>query len=77
MFAVRHEFAQTAIDVLARRTRLAFLDTTAARTAAPRVIELMAEELGWSKKQKAQELANVHAFLDTMTVPAPDLPAKK
>ncbi|MFC6919193.1 glycerol-3-phosphate dehydrogenase/oxidase [Meiothermus taiwanensis] len=47
VYAVRHEMACTPMDVLARRTRLAFLDTSAALGAVPRVAELMGRELGW------------------------------
>jgi len=48
------EYACRATDVLARRTRLAFLNVHAAEEALPRVIEIMARELGWSaQKQKA------------------------
>jgi len=45
-FAARHEYARSVEDVLARRARLLFLDADAAITAAPRVAELLAEELG-------------------------------
>lgn len=55
IYAVRHEMAQTPLDVLTRRTRLAFLDTQAALGAAPRVAELMGEELGWNREQVALE----------------------
>jgi len=51
MYAVS-EYAQTAIDVLARRTRLAFLNVRAAEESLPRVIELMSRELGWSKQRQ-------------------------
>jgi len=54
-YAVRHEYAQTAVDVLARRTRLAFLNAQAALEAAPRVIDIMAGELGWDNKRKEVE----------------------
>ena len=37
-FAVEQEYALTPVDVLARRTRLAFLDTAAARAALPTVV---------------------------------------
>ena len=45
-FAVRHEYARTVEDVLARRNRLLFLDARAAADAAPAVAEIMAHELG-------------------------------
>lgn len=54
-YAVRHEYAQTAVDVLARRTRLAFLNAQAALEALPRVIDIMAEELGWDRKRQDVE----------------------
>lgn len=55
VYAARHEFAQRASDVLARRMPLALLDIAAAKTALPRVIELMAGELGWDKKRASEE----------------------
>jgi glycerol-3-phosphate dehydrogenase len=58
IYAVRHEMACTPLDVLARRTRLAFLDTSAALGAVPRVVELMGRELGWNPDKAALELAN-------------------
>lgn len=54
-YAVRHEYAQTAVDVLARRTRLAFLNAQAALEALPRVIDIMAGELGWDKTRQERE----------------------
>ena len=46
------EYACTAIDVLARRTRLAFLNVQAAHEALPRIVDIMAAELGWDKNRK-------------------------
>lgn len=46
------EYAQTAVDVIARRFRLAFINTQAALECLPRIIDLMAEELKWSKEEK-------------------------
>jgi len=54
-YAVRHEYAQTAVDVLARRTRLAFLNAQATLEALPKVIDIMAEELKWDKKRQDLE----------------------
>jgi glycerol-3-phosphate dehydrogenase len=45
-FAVRHELARTVADVLARRSRVLFLDAAAAAALALPVAEIMAEELG-------------------------------
>jgi glycerol-3-phosphate dehydrogenase len=68
---VRYEYAQTAIDVLARRTRLSFLDAQGALDALPRVVEIMAEELGWTRGQKKQQIENAMLFLSSMGL-APD-----
>ncbi|PNS13985.1 Glycerol-3-phosphate dehydrogenase, mitochondrial [Sphaceloma murrayae] len=68
-YAVRHEYAQTATDVLARRTRLAFLNAQAALEALPRVIDLMGEELGWGKSRKEQEFKDGVSFLGSMGLP--------
>ncbi len=52
-WAARHEMAQRVSDVLARRTRALFLDAKAAVECAPRVAEILADELGrdpkWAK----------------------------
>ena len=43
-FAARHEYARTVEDVLARRSRLLFLDATLAKSLAAAVAELLIEE---------------------------------
>lgn len=68
-YAVRHEYAQTAVDVVSRRTRLAFLNAQASLEALPRIIDLMGEELGWSKSRKALEWTNAVKFLGSMGLP--------
>ncbi len=45
-FAVRFEYARTVEDMLARRSRLLFLDARQAAAVAPRVAEILQEELG-------------------------------
>lgn len=54
-YAVRHEYAQTAIDVIARRMRLAFLNAQAALEALPKVIDIMGAELKWDSNRKELE----------------------
>ena len=55
IWAVREEMARTVEDVLARRTRALFLNAQAAIRMAPRVAQLMAQELkqnaGWEAEQ--------------------------
>jgi glycerol-3-phosphate dehydrogenase len=53
--AVRNEMARTLEDVLARRTRSLFLNAKVAVEIAPKVVKIMADELGkdetWQTKQ--------------------------
>ncbi|KIX96459.1 uncharacterized protein Z520_07725 [Fonsecaea multimorphosa CBS 102226] len=69
-YAVRSEYAQTAVDVLARRTRLSFLNAQAALHALPKVIDIMAEELKWSEKRKQAEWKDTVTFLASMGLPS-------
>ena len=45
-FAARYEFARTVEDVLARRSRLLFLDARKALSVAPAVARILAQETG-------------------------------
>ncbi|KAF8992699.1 DAO-domain-containing protein [Cyathus striatus] len=65
-YAVRHEYAQTAIDVLARRTRLSFLNARAAFESLPRVVDIMSEELGWSYTERKKQIRDAVSFLKSM-----------
>jgi glycerol-3-phosphate dehydrogenase len=48
--------ARTVEDMLARRLRILFLDAREAITAAPRVAELMAAELGYDMEWRQQQV---------------------
>ncbi|KAK7428769.1 mitochondrial glycerol-3-phosphate dehydrogenase [Neonectria magnoliae] len=76
-YAVQHEYAQTAVDVLARRTRLAFLNAQAALEALPKVIDIMAEELKWDRHRQDHEWKESVAFLESMGLPQPMLSATR
>ncbi|ERT00920.1 hypothetical protein HMPREF1624_02154 [Sporothrix schenckii ATCC 58251] len=65
-YGVRNESACTAVDVLARRTRLAFVDVQAAREALPRVISILGDELKWSDAVRAREFEQSVAYLKSM-----------
>lgn len=65
-YAARHEYAQTAVDILARRTRLAFLNSKAALESLPKIVSIMAAEAGWSTDRQAKETANAIKFLKSM-----------
>ncbi|KAI4351474.1 hypothetical protein L6164_005841 [Bauhinia variegata] len=64
-YCARHEYCESAVDFIARRSRLAFLDTDAAGHALPRVIEILAAEHKWDKSRQKQELQNAREFLET------------
>ncbi len=55
-YAARFELARTIEDVLSRRTRALLLDAKASLEAAPRVGEILAEELGYTSDQIAVQL---------------------
>ncbi|KOS21916.1 Glycerol-3-phosphate dehydrogenase [Escovopsis weberi] len=66
---VRSEAACTATDVISRRTRIAFLDVNSALRALPRVIDVMAEELGWGPQRKEHEWTASMAYFRSMGLP--------
>jgi glycerol-3-phosphate dehydrogenase len=68
-YAVRHEYALTATDVISRRLRLSFLNAQAAFEALPRVIDIMAKELNWDAARKQQEMTRTTRFLQSMGLP--------
>ncbi|KAL7423798.1 mitochondrial glycerol-3-phosphate dehydrogenase [Cryptotrichosporon argae] len=68
-YAVRCEFALHATDVVARRTRLSFLNVQATIEALPTIIDIMGEELGWDLKRKEAEFDDAFVFLKSMGLP--------
>ncbi|WJX42735.1 Glycerol-3-phosphate dehydrogenase sdp6, mitochondrial [Trifolium repens] len=64
-YCARNEYCESAIDFIARRTRLAFLETDAARRALPRVIEILAKEHKWDNSRQKEELQKATHFLKT------------
>ncbi|KAJ8623629.1 hypothetical protein MRB53_032159 [Persea americana] len=64
-YCARHEYCESAIDFIARRCRLAFLDTDAAGRALPRIIQILSAELKWDKARQRQELQKAKEFLET------------
>lgn len=58
-------------DVIARRTRLAFLNKDAALRAIPRVVELMGGELRWNHERQSEEVRSCVRFLQHFGGPRP------
>jgi glycerol-3-phosphate dehydrogenase len=56
------EYACTAIDVIGRRLRLAFLNVQAAEECLPHIIDVMAEELKWDNAEKKVHDLEISCF---------------
>lgn len=57
------EYACTASDMIARRLSLAFQDTKAAYETLPAIVDIMAEELKWTRFEKKKQMKEAEAFL--------------
>ncbi len=57
IWAARHEMARTIEDFLSRRTRALVLDARASMEMAPKVAELMAQELGRDKTWQDHQIS--------------------
>jgi glycerol-3-phosphate dehydrogenase len=60
VWAVRKEMALTVEDVLARRTRILFIDAKIALDLAPKVAEIMMKELGHDETWKQDQLKSFY-----------------
>jgi len=63
IYGATHEFARSSADILARRTRLYWLDQQATLAAIPRVAELLAKTLGWNEAQRRTDIAAASDYL--------------
>ncbi|KAJ1971238.1 mitochondrial glycerol-3-phosphate dehydrogenase [Dimargaris xerosporica] len=68
-YAVKNEYACTIVDVLARRTRLAFVNAQAALESIPLVADVMGKDLGWDEATKHQQMRDAEEFLHAMGLP--------
>ena len=64
VWAARREMARTVEDVLARRTRALFLNAAAALASAPRVAELLAQELNHDQAWQTRQLQDFSALAE-------------
>ncbi|UZJ52343.1 hypothetical protein CBS101457_001663 [Exobasidium rhododendri] len=65
-YACRSEYAATVADFVARRSRMSFLNVEATVQALPKIIDLMASELGWDQIRKDAEYKDSIDFLGSM-----------
>ena len=75
LYAVRKEWAMHAEDIIARRTRLAFLNKEAAIRAIPRVVQIMSKELNWDEQRRSEEIRRTLDFMQHFGGPTPSGPA--
>ena len=71
-YACKHEYAVTVKDMLTTRMRLAFLNSEAAKGAIPRVAELMASHLKWSKAEKERQIKTANEYIGDFGGPVAD-----
>jgi len=71
-YACKHEMAVTVKDMLSLRMRLAYINSEAAKKAIPRVADLMAHHLGWSKKEKSRQIKLAEDYLGQFGGPVAD-----
>lgn len=62
VWAVRRELARSVEDVLARRTRALFLNAEAAQEIAPRVAQIVGDELGRDKQWQGNQIVEFRAL---------------
>lgn len=64
-YSINYEYTRTAVDFLARRSRLAFLDSKAALGSIEGVVKVLGDELGWDKKRREGEVERAREFIKT------------
>lgn len=77
IFAVRHDWACHAEDILARRTRMLFLNKAAALRALPTVVRIMAHELEWDDEKQQHELQRSFDYIRHFGGPKPSIPEQE
>lgn len=65
VYAVTHEAALHAEDILSRRTRMLIESLTTAQAAAPPIAEIMAGLLGWDQARVKDEITRCQDLVDT------------
>jgi len=67
LYASENEYAETVVDFLTRRSRMAFLNLDSARKAVPRVVQIMGDAKKWSTKRRRAEEAEAMRYLEIFT----------
>eukprot|EP00760_Papus_ankaliazontas_P030345 PhM_4_TR4780/c0_g1_i1/m.58937/K00111/glpA, glpD; glycerol-3-phosphate dehydrogenase len=66
-YCATHEYAESAVDFLARRSRLAFLDVEAARKSVGRVVDIMGDVKAWDGVRRRKEVKKAETYLELFT----------
>ncbi|WP_455170349.1 FAD-dependent oxidoreductase [Aegicerativicinus sediminis] len=69
VWSIRFEFARTVEDFLSRRIRMLLLDAKSAIEAAPKVAEVMAEELAYSDQWKKEQIQQFTQLTNSYYLP--------
>ncbi|MFC2134185.1 FAD-dependent oxidoreductase [Bacteroidota bacterium] len=69
IWAVRHEMARTVEDFLSRRTRALLLNARASIEIAPKVAEVMADELGKKKNWRKEQVTAFNKIAESYILP--------
>ncbi|CCH43036.1 glycerol-3-phosphate dehydrogenase [Wickerhamomyces ciferrii] len=64
-YGIKYEYVRTPADFLARRTRLAFLDSKAAQRSIDGVVKVLGDELNWDEAKRAEETQKTVEFVKT------------
>ncbi|KAF4682275.1 mitochondrial glycerol-3-phosphate dehydrogenase [Perkinsus olseni] len=67
LWAIDREMAESAVDVIAYRTRMAFVDPVGTKAILPEIVSIIGDRKGWDKKKRAAEMEKAKQFLRTMT----------
>jgi glycerol-3-phosphate dehydrogenase len=71
-YQCRNEMVCTLQDMLTLRMRIAYLNKDAAMMVAPKVADLMAKELKWSRRERNEQLQEAEELLQTFGGPYPN-----
>ncbi|CAM9015208.1 unnamed protein product [Wickerhamomyces anomalus] len=64
-YCIKYEYIRTPVDFLARRTRLAFLDSKAAAQSIDGVVKVLGDELNWDSLKRNEETQKASEFIKT------------
>lgn len=70
-YQCKYEMAYTLTDMLTLRTRLAYLNSDAALEVAPKVCDIMAKSLGWSRAEQKRQLQDAMEAIAEFGGPIP------